>query len=100
VEFRERGHDAGDPGTGLILGPEQDMLTNWKLEGAILVEEIELHVVDVLGNTLDIRQPIEPEVPKLLKFSLRKSDFRLIGLFELEALKLGGALELTLGSSK
>jgi len=98
VEFRERGVDAGDPGTGLILGPEQDMLTNWKLEGAILVEEIELHVVDVLGNTLDIRQPIEPEVPKLLKFSLRSIDHRLI--IELEALKLGGALELTLGSSK
>ena len=98
MEFRERGVDAGDPGTGLILGPEQDMLTNWKLEGAILVEEIELHVVDVLGNTLDIRQPIEPEVPKLLKFSLRSIDYRLI--IELEALKLGGALELTLGSSK
>ncbi len=98
MEFRDRGVDAGDPGTGLILGPEQDMLTNWKLEGAILVEEIELHVVDVLGNTLDIRQPIEPEVPKLLKFSLRSFDYRLI--IELEALKLGGALELTLGSSK
>ncbi len=69
------------------------MRSNWKLEGAILVEEIKPHQIDVLGDALNPAELVEPEMAQLGEFLERWPNYRSLFQFELEFLKLGGALE-------